>query len=75
MTYEGAATTLTERIEALATALHAAGVPPERSADLIAAATTAAARALKLHSLLDEPSRPQPAPAVQEREPRLPAAA
>jgi hypothetical protein len=58
MTYEHAAATLIERIEALATALHVAGVPPERSAELLAAAATAAARALTLHVLLDEPAEP-----------------
>jgi hypothetical protein len=75
MTYESAAAALTERIEALASALHAAGVPPERSAELIAAAANAAARALTLHALLDQPSRPPAAPVAQAPEPRLPAAA
>ena len=72
MTYEHAATVLTERIEAVATALHVAGVPPERSAELLAAASAAATRALSLHALLDEgPGPPRPAAA----DPQLPAAA
>lgn len=60
MTYEHAAAELTERIEALATALHLTRVPAERSAELLAAAAAAAGRALALHALLDEP-----APAVE----------
>ena len=59
MTYERAAADLAERIEALATALHVTGVPPERSGELLAAAAGAAARALMLHSLLDEPAGPE----------------
>ncbi len=75
MTFDNAATVLAERIEALAIALRVAGVPPERSADLLAAAATAAMRALTLHALLDEPAAPALPIAARPGEPPLPLAA
>ena len=43
-----------ERVDALAAALRAAGVSPERSAGLLAAAATAAMNAVVLDAVLEE---------------------
>jgi non-ribosomal peptide synthetase component F len=43
-----------ERVDALAAALRAAGVPPEQSAGLLAAAATAAMNAVMLDAVLEE---------------------
>lgn len=45
---------LTDRVDALAAALHAAGVPPEQSAGLLAAAATATMHAVMLDALLED---------------------
>jgi hypothetical protein len=55
MTFDNTAALLGERIEAVAVALHRAGVPPDRSATMLAAAVAAAIRALRMHPQLDEP--------------------
>jgi non-ribosomal peptide synthetase component F len=51
---ESTAFNVSERVDALAEALRAAGVPPERSAGLLASAATAAMHAVVLDALLDE---------------------
>ena len=45
---------VTDRLDALAAALRAAGVSPERSAGLLASAATAAMNAVLLDALLEE---------------------
>jgi hypothetical protein len=55
---------LTERIDALAAALRAAGIPPERSAGLLASAAAATMQALTLDALVEG----QP-PRTSRREP------
>ena len=50
----GSAETLSEKIDALADALRAADVPPERIASILASAATATMHALVLDALLDE---------------------
>lgn len=52
---------LAARVEALAEALRAAGVPEEASARLLANASTAVLQALRLELLVEQP-RPAPAP-------------
>ena len=61
MAIESTAIVLTERIDALAAALRAAGVSQEQSSSLLAAAATATMHALTLDALLDE----KPGAAVQ----------
>jgi len=65
MAVESTAIVLTERIDALAAALRAAGVSPERSSSLLAAAASATMHALTLDALLEEEpkagSEPKPA--------------
>jgi hypothetical protein len=51
---ESTAVVLTERIDALAAALRAAGVSPEHSSNLLSAAATATMHAVTLDALLDE---------------------
>jgi hypothetical protein len=63
MPAESTAVVLTERIDALAAALREAGVSPERSADLLAAAAAATMHAVALDALLD--NTPQPRAAVE----------
>lgn len=72
MAVESKAIALTERIDALAAALRAAGVSAEHSSSLLASAATATMHALTLDALLDEqqpkataapPSVPAVAPA------------
>jgi truncated hemoglobin YjbI len=57
---ETTAHTVTERVDALADALRAAGVPPEASAQLLASAATAAVHAVMLDALLEETAPPVP---------------
>jgi hypothetical protein len=56
---------VTDRVDALAAALRDAGVPPERSAGLLAAAATAAMNAVMLDALLEESAAPPPAPVAE----------
>jgi len=65
MPAESTARNVTDRVEALAAALRAAGVPPERSAGLLAAAATAAMNAVMLDAILEESIAPPPAPVVE----------
>jgi hypothetical protein len=58
---------LTERLDALAAALRAAGVSPERSAGLLASAATAAINAVMLDALLEENHKPAPLPLSEVR--------
>jgi hypothetical protein len=62
MPAESTARNVTDRVDALAAALRAAGVPPERSAGLLAAAATAAMNAVMLDAILEESTAPPPAP-------------
>ncbi len=64
MAHDSAAAALTERIDALAAALRDAGVPPERSAALLADAAAATMSAVLLEALL-EPQAPPPAAPVE----------
>jgi hypothetical protein len=81
MAYESHAVALTHRIDALAAALRAAGVPPQQSTSLLASAANATMHALTLDALLEGQSTvvtaPEPAKAVVDRPtaPRLPLAA
>jgi len=54
MAADSTARNITDRVDALAAALRAAGVSPEQSAGLLAAAATAAMNAVVLDALLDE---------------------
>jgi hypothetical protein len=54
MASDSTARNVAERVDALAAALRAAGVPPERSAGLLAAAATAAMNAVLLDAVLEE---------------------
>jgi non-ribosomal peptide synthetase component F len=67
MAVESTALVLTERLDALAAALRAAGVPPEQSASLLASAASATMHALTLDALLDEQAMPvaRPAPVAE----------
>ena len=65
-----AAETLTDRIDALADALRAAGVAPERVATILASAATATMNALVLDAVLDD----NKAQAVDHPRPAQPAA-
>jgi non-ribosomal peptide synthetase component F len=68
MAADATACRLTERLDALAAALRAAGVSPEQSAALLASAATATMHAVTLDVLLEgEP--PAPAVAAPVREP------
>ena len=70
---ESTAASLAERLDALAAALRAAGVPPERSAGLLAAAAEATMHAVVLDALLDErrPRAAAPAPPVRPAAPAV----
>ena len=52
------AESLTERIDALAEALRAAGVPTDRVSTILGSAATATMHALVLEALLDETPEP-----------------
>ena len=54
MAADSTARNLTDRVDALASALQAAGVPPEQSAGLLAAAARATMSAVLLDALIDE---------------------
>jgi hypothetical protein len=61
MALQSTAITLTERVDALAAALRAAGVPQEQAASLLASAATASMHALVLDAVLDDTAMPTPA--------------
>jgi hypothetical protein len=68
MAIESTAFTLTERVDALAEALRAAGVSQEQAASLLASAATASMHALMLDAVLDD-LKPLPVePAVMPAE-------
>ena len=73
MAADSTARNVAQRVDALAAALRAAGVSPERSADLLASAATAAMNAVMLDALLEEGLAVAPAPvaeaAVLEQQP------
>ena len=73
MAAESTALVLTERVDALAAALRAAGVQPERACVLLAAAATATMHAVTLDALLERQPQtrgvPEPQPALLERRP------
>ena len=54
MAADSTARNVAQRVDALAAALRAAGVSPEQSAGLLAAAATAAMNAVMLDAVLDE---------------------
>jgi hypothetical protein len=54
MAAESTARNVAQRVDALAEALRVAGVSPERSAGLLAAAATAAMNAVMLDALLED---------------------
>ena len=62
-----AADTLTERMDALAEALRAAGVAPDRVAGILAAAATATMNALVLDAVLENNAAPAPPHAADEQ--------
>jgi len=68
MAAESTARNVADRVDALAAALRNAGIPPERSANLLAAAATAAMNAVMLDALLEE-SAARPSAAVPAAEP------
>jgi non-ribosomal peptide synthetase component F len=65
MAAESTAQKVAQRVDALAAALRAAGVPPERSAGLLAAAATAAMNAVMLDAVLDELHDGTPVPVTE----------
>jgi hypothetical protein len=70
MALESTAFTLTERVDALAQALRAAGVSQEQAASLLASAATASMHALMLDAVLDQFASPvtaEPAAVPAER--------
>lgn len=69
---ESTALNVTDRIDALAAALRAAGVPSEQSSGLLAAAATAAMHAVTLDALLAETRRPSSGAASGDETPRQP---
>jgi hypothetical protein len=77
MSVDSTAAALGERLEALAAALREAGVPPDRAASVLGAASAATRHAVTLVALLRGPaSTGAPAPAVEEPvEQQLPLAA
>jgi hypothetical protein len=80
MAVESTAITLTERIDALAAALRAAGVSQEAAASLLASAATASMHALMLDAVLDDfgtpvPAEPSAVPEATRADVRVPLAA
>jgi non-ribosomal peptide synthetase component F len=68
MPLESTALVLTDRLDALAAALRAAGVSPEQSAALLASAATATMHAVTLDALHEgQPEPAAPAAPVRER--------
>jgi hypothetical protein len=57
MALDSTSRNVTDRLDALAAALRAAGVSPERSAGLLASAATAAMSAVMLDALLEDNRR------------------
>lgn len=57
---ESTALNVTDRIDALAAALRAAGVAPEQASRLLSSAATAAMHAVTLDALLDMAQAPAP---------------
>ena len=62
MAADSTARNVAQRIDALAAALRAAGVSPDRSAGLLAAAATAAMNAVMLDAVLEESHSGTPVP-------------
>jgi coenzyme F420-reducing hydrogenase delta subunit len=62
-----AADTLTERMDALAEALRAAGVAPDRVAAILTSAATATMNALVLDAVLENNAAPAPPQAADEQ--------
>jgi hypothetical protein len=60
MATDSTARNVADRVDALAAALRAAGVSPEQSAGLLAAAATAAMNAVMLDAVLEELAAPTP---------------
>ena len=58
---------LTDRLDALADALRAAGVAPDRVAGILAAAATATMNALVLDAVLENNAAPAPPQAADEQ--------
>jgi hypothetical protein len=79
MAAESTAIALTERIDALAAALRAAGVSQEQSSSLLASAAAATMHAVMLDALLEEQSwiavQPEPGIAAEPAPARMPLAA
>jgi hypothetical protein len=76
MAADRTARNVAQRVDALAAALRAAGVSPERSAGLLASAATAAMNAVMLDALLEEvqaaaPAHVANAPALEQQPIRL----
>ncbi len=72
MVAESTAVVLTERIDALAAALRAAGVSPEQSSGLLSAAAAATMHAVTLQALIDKQPptvAAEPSAAAAERHP------
>jgi len=65
MAADRTARNVAQRVDALAAALRAAGVSPERSAGLLASAATAAMNAVMLDALLEEGQVAAPAPVAE----------
>jgi hypothetical protein len=65
MAAESTARNVAQRVDALAAALRAAGVSPDQSAGLLAAAATAAMNAVMLDAVLDELHAGTPAPVTE----------
>jgi hypothetical protein len=65
MTSDSTARNVAQRLDALAAALRAAGVSPERSAGLLASAATAAMNAVMLDALLEENYTAAPVPVTE----------
>jgi truncated hemoglobin YjbI len=59
MAADSTARNVAQRVDALAAALRAAGVPPERSAVLLASAARAAMSAVMLDAVLEEKLSPR----------------
>lgn len=67
MATDSTARNVAKRLDALAAALRAAGVSPERSAGLLASAATAAMNAVMLDALLEENHSAAPVPVTEIR--------
>ena len=77
MPADSTARNVADRVDALAAALRAAGVPPERSPGLLASAATAAVHAVMLDAMREERSVGPEASAAEPARPamRVPVAA